>query len=235
MLRVAIVDDEQEVRGSLEEYFGRLGQELKLNLKVWTFFSGSQFLAERMPFDLVCLDIEMPEMNGLELAAKIRKTDEQVVIVFITYLAQMAIHGYEVRALDFLVKPVNYSSFSMKVLNVLKRLEKRKCRNLAVLTVDGLQKISTEELYYVEVQGHYLYYHTRKGTFRQKASLKEVEEELKGLSFTKCNQCYLVNLRYASAVSKDEVQVAQDWLKISRPKKKNFLAALADYIGGVGP
>lgn len=181
------------------------------------------------------MDIEMPEMNGLELAAKIRKTDEQVVIVFITYLAQMAIHGYEVRALDFLVKPVNYSSFSMKMLNVLKLLEKRKCRNLAVLTVDGLQKISTEELYYVEVQGHYLYYHTRKGTFRQKASLKEVEEELKGLSFTKCNQCYLVNLRYASAVSKDEVQVAQDWLKISRPKKKNFLAALADYIGGVGP
>ena len=66
------MDNEQEVRGSLEEYFGRHGQELKLNLKVWTFFSGSQFLAERMPFDLVCLDIEMPEMNGLELAAKIR-------------------------------------------------------------------------------------------------------------------------------------------------------------------
>lgn len=234
MLRVAIVDDEQEIRQSLEEYFKRLGQELRLNLKVWTFFSGDQFLTERMPFDLVCLDIEMPEMDGLELAARIRKTDEQVVIVFITYLAQMAIRGYEVRALDFLVKPVNYSSFSMKMLNVLKLLEKRKCRNLAVLTVDGLRKISTEELYYVEVQGHYLYYHTRKGTFRQKASLKEVEEELKGLSFTKCNQCYLVNLRYASAVSKDEVQVAEDWLKISRPKKKSFMTALADYIGGVG-
>lgn len=232
MIRIAIVDDEEEESRKLEECFRQLGREMKKQLEIKTFSSAINFLEEKAPFDLVCLDIEMPEMDGLELASRIRETDDKVMIIFVTNLAQMAIRGYEVRARDFLLKPIHYYSFSMKLGNALKALDKRESRNLAVLTADGIKRISTTELYYVEVQGHYLYYHTVKSVFRQKASLKDLEDKLVGLPFTKCNQCYLVNLQYAMAVSHDMVQAGEDWLKISRPQKKRFLAELAAYIGG---
>ena len=145
----------------------------------------------------------------------------------------MAILGYEVRALDFILKPVNYYSFAMKIRNAFDLINSRKSRNIILNTQNGIQKISTSDLYYAEVDGHYLSYHTKVGVFRQKVSLKELEEKLTGLSFKRCNNCYLVNLKYVDGVDRDDIQIHGDWLKISRPRKKEFLQSLANYMGGV--
>lgn len=83
------------------------------------------------------------------------------------------------------------------------------------------------------MSGHYLYYHTPEGVFTQKASMKEAEDKLTALSFKRCNNCYLINLKYVDCVNKDEIQIAGEWLKISRPRKKEFLQALANYMGGI--
>lgn len=148
-------------------------------------------------------------------------------------MAQMAIRGYEVQALDFILKPVNYYSFAMKMQNVSNLIRGRKSTYIMLNTDGGMQKISSDELYYVEVQGHYLYYHAVCGIFRQKDSLKKLEEKLSGLSFKRCNNCYLVNLKYVTSVNRDDLEIAGNWLKISRPRKKEFLQSLANYMGGV--
>jgi DNA-binding LytR/AlgR family response regulator len=121
----------------------------------------------------------------------------------------------------------------MKLRSIFQMILRRKSKSLTLATENGIQRVTTDELYYVEVQGHYLSYHTAYGVFRQKASLRDLEDKLAGLSFYRCNQCYLVNLRFASAVKKDEVLVGGDWLKISRPKRKAFLQVLTNYLGGV--
>lgn len=234
MIKIAVADDERKERELLENYYRELQKELCEELEIHLFESGDALLeVYDSSYDLVCLDIDMDGRDGISTAREIRMMDTQVVIVFITNMAQMAIRGYEVQALDFVVKPVNFYSFSMKMQSALNIIKNKKSRNIVISTPDGMQKISTDALYYVEVDGHYLTYHTANGTFRQKAPLKELEGKLEGLSFKRCNNCYLVNLKYVDCVSRDELQIKGEWLRISRPRKKEFLQSLANYMGGI--
>lgn len=234
MVKIAVVDDEHQERETLSQYFSELQKELGEELKVQTYESGEEFLeAYDYSFALVCLDIDMDGMDGLDTARKLRDRDREVTIIFVTNMAQMAIRGYEVQALDFVVKPVNYYSFAMKMKSALSIMNNKKSRNIVVTTPNGIQKFSTDQLYYVEVEGHYLYYHTTEGEYRQKASMKELEDKLAGLSFRRCNNCYLVNLKYVDCVNKDDIKIGGQWLKISRPRKKEFLQSLANYMGGI--
>ena len=215
MRKIAIVDDEQEERDSLQECFEQFQKENAIKLEIKTYCSGDVFLQQfDASYDLICLDIDMDGTNGIDTA-------------------QMAIRGYEVRALDFIIKPVNYYSFAMKLLNALDIISNQRSKNIVLTTPRGMQIISSDELFFVEVDGHYLLYHTKHGEFCQKASLKDLEQQLEGLSFKRCNNCYLVNLKYVNGVEKEDVILQGEHLKISRPRKKEFLQALANYMGGI--
>lgn len=233
MIKIAVVDDEAEERKQIIEYFNRLSLKLYEKLDVFSFESGETLLSKYdYKWDIICLDIQMNGENGIEIAKKIRELDNQVIIIFITNLAQMAIEGYSVRALDFIVKPLNYYSFELKMQSIIKSVINKVSKNIVINHADGWKKISTDDLCYVEVEGHYISYHTTNGIYKQKATLKKLEEYLKGLSFKRCNNCYLVNLKHVDIVRKDEVLVNEDWLRISRPRKKEFLQALANYMVG---
>ena len=234
MYRIAIVDDEREAIESLRTNIERLSGEISEELKVESFESGEDFLKSYDgSYDLICLDIDMGNLSGIDVAREIRKTDGKVCLIFVTNMAQMAIRGYEVRAFDFILKPVEYYSLSMKLKSALSVIGLKKPKNLLISVSGAVQRISTDDLKFVEVNGHYLYYHTKEGVFKQKASLKELEEKIAGPAFKRCNNCYLVNLKYVERVEKDDICIAGERLKMSRPKKKEFLNALANYMGGI--
>lgn len=234
MIKIAIVDDEKKECQTLERFFQDFQKEVLEEFEIDLYSSGEEFLSKTdQVYDLICLDIEMKELDGIETAKVIRKRQDHTMIIFITNLAQMAIKGYEVQAFDFVLKPLNYYSFTIKMRNIVEILRSRKSKNIVIHSDGMVQKISTEEILYVEVQGHHLFFHTHSQVLTQKAPLKELERKLEGLSFKRCNHCYLVNLQYVSAVNKDEVKVGDTWLKISRPRKKEFLQSLTNYMGGI--
>jgi DNA-binding LytR/AlgR family response regulator len=234
MVKIAVVDDEKKERDELVTFFRKLQAELMEELCVFSFCSGDAFLESfDGSYDLICMDIDMDGRDGIGTAKEIRKKDQDVIIIFITNMAQMAIRGYEVQALDFVLKPVSYYSFAMKMRNAVSMINNKKSRNLILNMPNGYRKISTDELLYIEVSAHYLCYHTTEGEFRQKSSLKEIEKKLEGLSFKRCNNCYLVNLKYVDGVDRDDILIGGDRLKISRPRKKEFLQSLANYMGGI--
>ncbi len=233
MINIAVVDDSAEDRKVLTESLKRFTAEMKIAAEVVEYGNGEDAIKDsEHSFDIFCLDIDMPGFDGIDLAKKIREYDSEVIIVFVTNMAQMAIMGYEVRAMDFILKPVEYYAFAMKMQSIFNILERKKSKTLVLTLSEGMVKISTNDLYYAEIKAHYLFYHTKNGVYQQRSTISELEEKLKGLSFAKCNQCYLVNLKHVSAVKKDDVNVGGDWLKISRPRKKAFLQALANYMGG---
>lgn len=235
MYHIAIVEDEIEFIEQLQKYLRQYEQENEVEFKISVFRDGADILKEyKCVYDAIFLDIEMPNVNGMQAAEQIRDMDENVVIMFITQMAQYAIQGYSVGALDFVMKPINYYTFSMKLKRVLKRVEKkdREQQSIVLHMPDGLMKLDIRNIYYVEVQNRMLYYYTLKGTYSVKGTLQSVEQQLENYSFAKCNHWYLVNLQHVKEVRKNIAVVGCYEVEISRRNRTAFLRALTEYLGG---
>ncbi len=103
-MRIAIVEDEESATQELRVLFARYGKENNMEFSLDTFPDALKFLASyRADYDLVMLDIEMPFMNGMEGAEKLRKLDPYVPIVFVTNMRRYAVAGYKVNAIDFIM------------------------------------------------------------------------------------------------------------------------------------
>ncbi|MGL5436406.1 MAG: LytR/AlgR family response regulator transcription factor [Lachnospiraceae bacterium] len=232
MLRMAIVDDEKMYIDQMQEYIRQYAQEKNREIQTNVFLNGNELLDNYSPqFDIILLDIEMGDMNGMDAARKIRTMDQDVVLVFVTNMAQYAINGYEVGALDYVLKPINYYSFTVRLERVISRVRKRYSKELLLNLPDGIKRLKVERIHHVEVQNRMLHYHTEEGVFVVRGTLQAAEEVLRESHFVRCNHWYLVNLKYVSEIRKNIVIVAGDELEISRRNKKAFLSALTDYMG----
>lgn len=230
---VAIVEDSPAEAELLRSYFARFTREHGVDFTLTCFASGEEFLNKYRPaYDLVLMDIGLPGHNGMETAAALRERDRSVTLIFVTNMAQFAVKGYEVDAFDFVVKPVGYSNFALKLQRALNKLDTRRDSEVLVTLSDSMVRLSASQIKYIEISGHRMVYHTTDGELYAYGNLKEVEASLGGGMFARCNNCYLVNLNYVRAVQGHTVTVGTDELQISRPRRKAFIQALNDYLGG---
>ena len=235
MIRIAMVEDEAAVREQLQGYIQRYTRQYGTEFAVTEFSDGVEILdAYRPVYDIVLLDVEMKHLDGMETARRIRELDRDVVLLFITNMAQYAIKGYAVGALDYVLKPVPYFAFSQQLQKAEEKLRRRARHYLAVPVEGGLRRLDTAQIYYMESEGHRVHFYTEEGEFSAPGALKTFEEKLADLPFARCNSGYLVNLAQVRELRQSTVQVGPCELQVSRPKRKAFLAALTDYIGGEG-
>lgn len=109
-MRITIIDDEAAERNKLHQYIERFGREQGQAFEIAEYTSGSELLAQYRPVhDILIFDIDMPGISGMEAARAVRKVDEKAAILFVTNIAQYAINGYEVDAVDYIIKPIGYS------------------------------------------------------------------------------------------------------------------------------
>lgn len=233
MVCVAVVEDEAVNRDQLGEYIQRYENETGESFSVQFFPSGEALLADYDGrFDLILMDIEMPGADGMQTARRLRQVDEQVVLVFITNMAQYAIQGYAVQALDYILKPLSYLSFKMRFARALGRIDRQKDAQI-LLDCHGRQiRLPVRSIFYVEVQQKKLCYHTEQGEYALRGTLKSAEEALTAFPFAKGNHWYLVNLAQVTEIGAKSLWVGGTELPVSRGCRQELLAAFSRYIGG---
>ena len=233
MGKIAVVEDTQEEKKNLIVCLEKYRAQMHENISWVCFENAYDFLESKERFDIVFFDIMLPGMNGMEAAEKLREYDSDIIIIFTTNMTSFAVKSYEVDALDYILKPISYERVEFKLTKALNLIRARGETSVAINNEDGkLIRISSGQIYYIEVTGHKLAYHTEKGIFYEKGSLSQLAETLEHYNFARCNACYLVNLRYIFAVDGYFLEMKNgDRLKISQPKKKEFVGKLANYMG----
>ncbi|CUQ52405.1 MULTISPECIES: LytR/AlgR family response regulator transcription factor [Hungatella] len=232
MIHIAIVEDEDIWADRITLFIQQYKREYQEHFQILRYRDGYE-IADNYPLDLdiIFMDIEMKMMDGIAAAETIRKMDERVIIVFVTNMVQYAIKGYGVDALDYILKPISYIPFSETLKKAIRSLQKNKEVFITVKFRDGVLKICSSHILWIESQGHRLTFHTVEGDYGTTVySMKEVEEKLRPEGFCRCNSGNLVNLSQVQGTKNGHVQIGDAQLLISRGKKVEFMKALVSFM-----
>lgn len=235
MIKVAIIEDEAKERESIHDYFQKIENETEFKYSLSFFENGDKFLFDFAygKYDLILMDIELSSNdNGIVVSEKLRSIDKDVLLVFMTNLAQYAIDGYKVNAIDYIIKPISYFDFKLRIALLSRRINDQN-KEKVLIQSDGIKVVlPIKDIYYVETISHALLFHTKSGVYRTwGGSLKTVQKEFENLNFSMCNSCYLVNLEYVENIDGFNVMVKGETLSISHPRKKQFLKELSVFLG----
>ena len=236
LIRIAIVEDEPTERDRIKVYLEEIAQEDQTQFDIEQYSSGMAFVMSGMKdYDLVLMDIDMPNLNGIETAKALRKVDQSATLIFVTNMAQYAISGYEVNAVDFILKPVNRYSFAIKIKRAISRTAKKNDNAIQIKMDGSIFLVHMYQIMYLEVDGHYVIFHTTQGDYKEYTTLKLAQKRINSSHFVQCNQSFLINMKYIESVSRESVTVGGTVIYISRKMKTEFMNAVLDFLGGMNP
>ena len=221
-MNIAYCEDEKIQKEILEELLCRWG---KVDL-VW-YESAEQMLFEcdgRYPFDLIILDIQMRNQNGMELARQIRRADPQVPLLFLTATKEYVFEGYEVNALRYLIKPIQPSQL-FAILGEIQASTKRS------ILLNG-NRIDLNALVYVEAEAHYCHLVFEDHRQKEKIGIRELKTMLDD-SFVMIHRSYLVNIAKVYQIRREELSAGSFTLPVARSQLKTVSEAFIEYNKGI--
>lgn len=232
-MNVAIVDDEQKERDLLCQYCSKYGSATGAKIDTVTFESGDALLRDyKVCYDIIIFDIDMPGINGMDAAKHIREVDKNVTILFVTNIAQYAIDGYAVDAVDYVIKPIGYYEFSMKFQKAVSKAAQKKSYTIVLDTVEGVRHVKTSEVWYIEVMSHYLLFHVEGAVYKVRGSMKEQMEILVPYHFCRVHKSYLVNLEHVEEIQTKSVLIKTDEVPLGRMFKDELMQEYMRYLRG---
>ena len=233
MVKIAIIEDEERDYLKLKQCLDRYSKEQNVFFDIARFNDAVNFVSDyNYSFDLIFLDIMMPDINGMQAAEKIRQIDKDVTLIFVTNMEQFAVQGYNVAARYFILKPFNYEDFAQKLGNTLTYISKNKKEEVLMLHLpfDEMRKINVKDIRYIEVFSHDIIIHLFEGEIKMRGRLSDFEKQLNPHTFFRVKSCYIINLSCVKAVKDGTVSLGDVELNVSHARKKALLKALSEYI-----
>lgn len=235
MINIAICDDEKVQVELLEKYVINWAKKNGIRIEVELFFNAESFeflWSMDKKFNILLLDIEMPGKDGIQLAKRIRKEDNLLNIIFITGISDYISEGYDVEAINYLIKPIKED----KLYECLSRaIEKIPIEEKTILIdVEGETiRLIEMDILYIESFSHSVEIHTLKDTYRVRKNISTMENELNQNSFIRCHRSYIVNLKHIKRIGKTDIILDNDDLiPVSRRQYSNTNIEFIKYHGG---
>lgn len=201
-------------------------------VQLFLFKDGSALL-ENIPeqLDLILLDIQMEPLDGMTTAERIREKDGEVLIVFITSLAQYAVQGYRVEAMDFLVKPVELHEIEACLNRAMRRIKHTADAEIVVHTSNAMHRVFIKDIICLEAVNHQTMIHTTTGDLLCPATLSSFEPRLPSAAFFRCHSAFIINLARVDSVNGTDLMTGGSVIPISKHRRKAFMTALTVYWG----
>lgn len=200
MIKIAICEDEKDQQELLKTYIDQIFEGLSVKYKLEVFNSGEELL-ESYPkdTDVLLLDIQMGQINGMDTARKIRTLDDKIEIIFITSLIEYALEGYEVRAYRYLIKPVKYENLKENIINCIKEIDIK--NKYIIVKEQGNQiKLDINKIMYIEVQKETITIHKLDEIYKINKTMSNIEKEIDCSRFFRCHKSFLVNLEHIKSI-----------------------------------
>ena len=227
---VTICDDEQNICRQLEEFLLEYQKEKPFSFDINIINSAEEYMAKNPQTDILLLDIQMGELDGLSLARKLRAENSSCIIIFITSMTQFAIEGYEVHAFGFLPKPISKAMLEMYLNEATSTLTRKNGLRMEFFFNTDHRVVYSKDILYFESYGHRINVHATEEVFPCILSLSKIEEDLSEMFFFRCHSSFLVNLKYIKKIGADNIELTnKESVMLSRRKRKLLMESYLKY------
>lgn len=204
MLSIAVCDDEIIECCNMEKRIKKIIEEMKIPCIIRQFRSGGELLQALESFDIVFLDIMMPEMDGMKTAQLFRKKVSDKILIFVSSSREYVFEAYDVEAFQYLLKPVEDRKLKSVLQKAVLKTERRSQEFIIVSSQRQKKKLFLDDIYYFEIKGRIVDAHGPEGIFTYYEQMGELENKLQDKGFFRCHKSYLVNLKYVDGYNRQE-------------------------------
>ncbi len=232
MVRIAIVDDEKQIRAKIFRLISKYFVENLLEYEIKSFSDGKELIESDLSFDIIFLDIEMENIDGIQTAQYIRKSDMNVPIVYVTGYVDYWRRAYKVHAFDFISKPASQEQINSVLNDFLSTVYKKNKAKISLNTDDGMLFVNLDEIRYFFIEEKKkirLNMDTGKNII-VKENIGDLYERLNKDLFYMPHRSCIVNLKHVSNVTKDRLIILDnnDFLPLSQRKKVELMKLLSN-------
>lgn len=235
-MTVAVCDDNSNDRSAVRELLDSYAKTRDLTLEICEYESGMGLVEEMEKYpaiDIILLDINMDDMDGLEAAKRIRRLFAEIPIILITAYMSYALDGYKVRANRFLIKDDLAVTLADCMDDILEELKVRS-REITLDFDEGTFRIRTDNIIFVETFGHKLMFHLLEQSLSMNRSISDMENTLREYGFVRAHKSYLVNLHHVRRISNYTMKLATgDEVPVPRSRYAQVKKEYATYRGGM--
>ncbi len=231
MISVAICDDEKYMSDQIEKSVSDFFHGKNMEVVVSQFPCGEELLRYDKPIDLMFLDVQMKETDGMTVARKLRKRGFRGFLIFVTVLKEMVFQSFEVQAFDYLVKPIEQRQFDKTMERLLESMQNAGEANLLVRRGYESHIIALDDIVYCEIIDRKVYLHLISSKIIDYYERIENLESRLDDRFFRCHRSFLINLQYLKSYQ-DQTAYMEDGTRIpvSRLRSKEFSGVILRYM-----